>query len=134
MYWNHRRYVHILKFGFAKKAARYQTISHLIWRLLSKYQIKWEIVSNFWRISSIKFFTLCREICLWCSCLDPKYCWQLSHWNGFILSWTTLICLFKFLTAKWKSQLFSKFFFSLISKPLSKTNFEEKKSFPKKLS
>ena len=36
-----------LKFGFSKKATIFETVFHLIWRLLRKCQIKWEIVSNF---------------------------------------------------------------------------------------
>ena len=37
-----------LKFRFSKKATKFETISHMIWRSLSfKCQIKWEIVSNF---------------------------------------------------------------------------------------
>ena len=36
-----------LKFRFSKKATKFETISHVIWRLLRKCQIKWEIVSNF---------------------------------------------------------------------------------------
>ena len=36
-----------VKFRFSKKATKFETISHLILRLLSKCQIKWEIVSNF---------------------------------------------------------------------------------------
>ena len=32
---------------FSKKATNFETISHLIWRLLRKCQIKWVIVSNF---------------------------------------------------------------------------------------
>ena len=36
-----------LKFRFSKKATKFETISHMIWRLLNKCQIKWEIVSNF---------------------------------------------------------------------------------------
>ena len=35
-----------LKFRFSKKAIKFETISHMIWRLLSTCQIKWEIVSN----------------------------------------------------------------------------------------
>ena len=34
----------LVKFGHSEKATK---ISHLIWHLLSKRQIKWEIVSNF---------------------------------------------------------------------------------------
>ena len=37
----------LVKFRFSKKATKFETISHLIWRLLSKCQIKWEIISNF---------------------------------------------------------------------------------------
>ena len=36
-----------MAFRFSKKATNFETISHLIWRLLSESQIKWEIVSNF---------------------------------------------------------------------------------------
>ena len=36
-----------LKFRFSKKATKFETISHMIWRLLCKCQINWEIVSNF---------------------------------------------------------------------------------------
>ena len=36
-----------VKFRFSKKATKFETISHMIWRLHSKCQIKWEIVSNF---------------------------------------------------------------------------------------
>ena len=43
-----RQKIHHIKFRFSKKAAKFETISHMIWRLLSKCQkIKWEIVSNF---------------------------------------------------------------------------------------
>ena len=37
----------VIKFRFSKKATKFETISHVICRLLSKCQIKWEIVSNF---------------------------------------------------------------------------------------
>ena len=37
----------LLKFRFSKKATKFETISHMIWCLLCKCQIKWEIVSNF---------------------------------------------------------------------------------------
>ena len=37
-----------VKFRFSKKATKFETISHMIWCLLSKCQIKWDIVSNFW--------------------------------------------------------------------------------------
>ena len=36
-----------LKFGHSKKATKFEMIFHLIWRLRSKFQIKWKIVSNF---------------------------------------------------------------------------------------
>ena len=36
-----------IKFRFFKKATKFETISHMIWHLLSKCQIKWEIFSNF---------------------------------------------------------------------------------------
>ena len=36
-----------IKFRFSKKATKFETISHMIWRLLKKFQIKWEIISNF---------------------------------------------------------------------------------------
>ena len=36
-----------IKFRFSKKAKIFETISHMIFRLLSKCKIKWEIVSNF---------------------------------------------------------------------------------------
>ena len=36
-----------VKYRFSKKATKLGTISHMIWRLLSKCQIKWEMVSNF---------------------------------------------------------------------------------------
>ena len=39
--------VFLLKFRFSKEATKFETISHVIWRLLSKFQIKWEVVSNF---------------------------------------------------------------------------------------
>ena len=37
----------MIKFRFSKKATKFETISQLIWRLLSKCQIRWEIVSKF---------------------------------------------------------------------------------------
>ena len=39
--------IFFLKFRFSKKATKFETISHLIWHLLSERQIMWEIVSNF---------------------------------------------------------------------------------------
>ena len=36
-----------IKFRFSKKTTKFETISHMIWRLLSKCQVKWEIVSSF---------------------------------------------------------------------------------------
>ena len=36
-----------VKFRFSKKATKFETIPHMIWCLLSKCQITWEIVSNF---------------------------------------------------------------------------------------
>ena len=36
-----------VKFGHSEKATKNETISHLIWHLISKRQIIWEIVSNF---------------------------------------------------------------------------------------
>ena len=45
----------LLKFRFSKKATKFETISHMIWRLLSKCQIKWEIVSNFlWPFQNVR--------------------------------------------------------------------------------
>ena len=41
--WNERH----LKFRFSKKATKFETISHMIWSLVSRCQTKWEIVSNF---------------------------------------------------------------------------------------
>ena len=41
-------WLRFIKFRFSRKATKFETISHLIWRLLSKCQIKWEIVSNFY--------------------------------------------------------------------------------------
>ena len=38
---------YLIKLRFSKKATKFETISHMICRLLSKCQIKWEIVSNF---------------------------------------------------------------------------------------
>ena len=38
---------------FSKKATKFETTSHLIWHLLSKCQIKWEIVSNFCGLSRL---------------------------------------------------------------------------------
>ena len=35
-----------LKFRFSKRATKFETISHMIWHLSSKCQIKWEIGSN----------------------------------------------------------------------------------------
>ena len=37
----------MVKFRFSKKPTKFETISHMFWRLLSKCQINWEIVSNF---------------------------------------------------------------------------------------
>ena len=37
----------LLKFRFSKKATNFETISHLIWCLLSKWQINCDIVSHF---------------------------------------------------------------------------------------
>ena len=37
----------LLKFRFSKKATKFETISQIIWCLLSKCQITWEIVPNF---------------------------------------------------------------------------------------
>ena len=37
----------LLKFGYAEKATKFEPISHLIWHVLSKRQIMWEIFSNF---------------------------------------------------------------------------------------
>ena len=34
----------LFKFRFSKKTEKFETIFHMIWRLLSKCQIKWEIV------------------------------------------------------------------------------------------
>ena len=48
----------LLKFRFSKKATKFETISHIIWRLLSTCQIKWDIVSNFcglFRMSELYF-------------------------------------------------------------------------------
>ena len=36
-----------VKFRFSKKATKFETISNMIWRLISSCQIKWEIVSKF---------------------------------------------------------------------------------------
>ena len=36
-----------VKFSFSKKTTKFEAIFHLLWRLLTKCQIKWEIVSNF---------------------------------------------------------------------------------------
>jgi hypothetical protein len=43
----HCKYIQ-LKFSFSKKAtkSKFETIFHLIVRLLSKFQIKWKIISN----------------------------------------------------------------------------------------
>ena len=46
----------VLKFRFSKKATKFETISHMIWRLLSKCQIKWEIVSSFLAFSEYPNF------------------------------------------------------------------------------
>ena len=40
-------YPFLLKLKFSKKTTKFETISHLIWRLISKCQIKWKIISNF---------------------------------------------------------------------------------------
>jgi hypothetical protein len=37
----------VFTFRFSKKATKFETISHLIWHVLGKCQIKWEIISNF---------------------------------------------------------------------------------------
>ena len=37
----------LLKFSFSKKATKFETIFHFIWRVLSKYQIKWKIILKF---------------------------------------------------------------------------------------
>ena len=37
-----------LKFSFFKKATKFETNFHMIWRLLSKRQIKRKMVLNFW--------------------------------------------------------------------------------------
>ena len=52
----------MIKFRFSKKATKFETISHMIWRLLSKYQITWEIVSNFcglFRMSKLYLRSTC---------------------------------------------------------------------------
>ena len=36
-----------VKFWYSKKATKFETIFHLIGRLLSKFQIKWKIISDF---------------------------------------------------------------------------------------
>ena len=36
-----------LKFGRSEKAKKFEKISHFIWHLLSRRQIKWETASNF---------------------------------------------------------------------------------------
>ena len=38
---------------FSEKATKYDEIFHFIWRLLSKIQIKWKILSNFWGLLKI---------------------------------------------------------------------------------
>ena len=40
-------FLDILNFRFSKKVTKFETISHMIWLLPRKFQIKWEIVSNF---------------------------------------------------------------------------------------
>ena len=37
----------LLKFRLSKKDTNFETISHMIGRLVSKRQIKWNIISNF---------------------------------------------------------------------------------------
>ena len=44
---NNEKIVIRLKFSFSKKATNFELIFHLIWRLLSKCELKWKIVSNF---------------------------------------------------------------------------------------
>ena len=46
-----------VKFMFSKKAIKFEPISHLILRLLSKCQIKWEIISNFCGLLECPHFT-----------------------------------------------------------------------------
>ena len=48
-------------FRFSKKATKFETTSHMIWRLISTCQISWEIVSNFcdlFRMSELYCSTL----------------------------------------------------------------------------
>ena len=47
---------------FSEKATKYDEIFQLIWRLLSKIQIKWKILSNFWGLLKIYEWTLCPRI------------------------------------------------------------------------
>ena len=46
-YWASKIGVHYQNSDILKRQQKFETISHLIWHLLSKRQIKWEIVSNF---------------------------------------------------------------------------------------
>ena len=47
LFWAKKLGKYYVKFRFSKKATKFETISHLIWRLVSKLQIKWGIVLNF---------------------------------------------------------------------------------------
>ena len=54
---------YIVKFRFSKKAKNFETIFHMIWRFLSKCQIKWKTVSNFcglFRMSELLYVTAFR--------------------------------------------------------------------------
>ena len=59
--WNSLYYVKhldIVKFRFSKKATKFETISHMIWRLLSKYQIKWDCFKFLWPFQNVRILNL----------------------------------------------------------------------------
>ena len=66
-----------LKFRFTKKVADFETISHLIWSLLSKCQIKWEIVSNFCGL----FIRNVRTLCTFLASIWFKISWNLTKFQ-----------------------------------------------------
>ena len=53
-------YFLFLKFGHSEKATKIETISNMIWLLLSKRQIMWEIVSNFVAFLKNLTFIICQ--------------------------------------------------------------------------
>ena len=88
----------LIKFRFSKKATKFETISNMIWRLHSKFQIKWEIVSNFCGL--LRMSEVYRQRYPWSkeNCLSPSS--NLLRVNMYYLGISITLTLPCFLTKK----------------------------------